>query len=144
MGALALRPTELALGAGIRRELVRAAREQSPREACGLLLGRLLADRIAIERVSAARNRASEPDRFEIDARDLLRAEELADAEGLVLLGAWHSHIGRPAVPSDADRAGMPANWVMAIVALDCGGEAQVRAWRRTGELECELDIGAR
>jgi proteasome lid subunit RPN8/RPN11 len=41
--------------------------------------------------------------RFQIAPKDYLRAEQWADAAGLVLLGVYHSHPDHPATPSATD-----------------------------------------
>lgn len=79
-----------------------------PREACGLLVGRALADgAIEIVRAEAAANLAADADAFELDpaARLALQRVLRAAGEGLAIVGHYHSHPDAPARPSARDRA---------------------------------------
>lgn len=77
------------------------AREEWPNECCGLLIGRT--DQIA--RLVRARNLRASPTRYLVDPEDHFAAIRLARAEGLELVGAYHSHPGAPPVPSATDLA---------------------------------------
>jgi proteasome lid subunit RPN8/RPN11 len=80
--------------------VVRHARERSPQECCGLLLGR------GVEIVEAvrARNIADDPvRRFLIDPRDHIAARRTARRSGVDLIGFYHSHPSSPAEPSATD-----------------------------------------
>ena len=77
------------------------AREASPCECCGLLLGR----RGDIAEVFRARNIADEPEsRFLIDPEDHFAARRAARTLGLDVVGFYHSHPRSPAEPSERDR----------------------------------------
>lgn len=79
------------------------ARAELPNECCGLLVG---ADERIVTAVPA-RNLRPTPHDFLIDPRDHLDAEKRARAEGLEVVGFYHSHPDAPAVPSRRDRAEM-------------------------------------
>ena len=86
----------------VRDRLIAHAREESPRECCGLLLGR--GDEVAEAR--RARNVASSPEtRFVIDPKDHIDARRDGRARGLEILGFYHSHPHGAAVPSATDLA---------------------------------------
>jgi desampylase len=86
----------------IRDRLIAHAREESPRECCGLLLGR--GDELA--EVRRARNVASSPaTRFVIDPKDHIDARRDGRSRGLEILGFYHSHPHGAAVPSATDVA---------------------------------------
>jgi desampylase len=96
--------------------LIAHAREESPRECCGLLLGR--GDEVA--EVRRARNVASSPaTRFVIDPKDHIDARRDGRARGLEILGFYHSHPHGAAVPSATDvaEAAYPGS-VYAIIGL--------------------------
>ena len=82
-------------------DIVDHARETAPAECCGLLIG------TAESIVEAARttNLASDPNRFEMDPGDHIRARREARTRGLDVLGFYHSHPRSPATPSARDRA---------------------------------------
>ena len=86
----------------VRDQLIAHAREESPRECCGLLLG--CGDDVV--EVRPARNVASSPaTRFVIDPKDHIDARRDARARGLEILGFYHSHPHGAAVPSATDLA---------------------------------------
>jgi proteasome lid subunit RPN8/RPN11 len=124
--------TMLRLPAGVARKLCRWAQGAWPAEACGLLVGRAAQDAAEVVRATLARNlRAHERgDRYEVDPADHLRAWKAAEAEGLEVLGAWHSHPDQPAVPSATDRAEAFAGLAYLIVEVRAGGAGELRAWR--------------
>jgi proteasome lid subunit RPN8/RPN11 len=83
-------------------ELVRHAREASPEECCGLLLGR---DDEVVD-AARARNIAADPStRFLIDPEDHFAARRAARARGLDVVGFYHSHPRSSAEPSARDLA---------------------------------------
>ncbi|MGH9312110.1 MAG: Mov34/MPN/PAD-1 family protein [Vicinamibacterales bacterium] len=89
----------------IRRSAVEAlishARTEAPRECCGLLVGQPgLVERI----VPATNVRASETS-YLIDPRDHFVAIRAARAEGLSVIGGYHSHPRSQALPSATDLA---------------------------------------
>ena len=45
-------------------------------------------------------------DRFYLDPRDYMRADRAARAQGLDIVGCYHSHPDHPAIPSERDRVG--------------------------------------
>ena len=96
--------------------LIAHAREESPRECCGILLGR---DNEIVQ-ARRARNVASSPaTRFVIDPKDHIDARRDGRALGLEILGFYHSHPHGAAVPSATDvaEAAYPGS-VYAIIGL--------------------------
>ena len=87
--------------------MIADARAAFPDECCGFLFGNETDDGDRHFSKIMVVNNSKEGDRrrrFEISAKDYLRAERFADAENLVLLGVYHSHPSHPAVPSEVDR----------------------------------------
>lgn len=70
-----------------------------PLEACGLLAGK--DDRV--EKVLFVRNQAQSPVRFVMDPYEQLQAFDWIDANGLDLLGIFHSHPSGPETASPTD-----------------------------------------
>lgn len=94
--------TGVALSAGARGTMLRAAAAAAPREACGILLGQ--GSRIDAATLTA--NVHPEPlTRFEIDPAALIAAHRAARNGGPQVLGYWHSHPNGLAEPSATDRA---------------------------------------
>ncbi|MDR1806416.1 MAG: M67 family metallopeptidase [Propionibacteriaceae bacterium] len=115
-----------------------------PAECCGVLLGRLEpgategCDRryaSAILPVDNARtDRAG--DRFVITPEAYLKAEAAADAQGLELLGFYHSHPDDQARPSDYDRDHAWPNLSYIVMAVQGQGDG---TGRTTGWASWEL-----
>jgi len=84
------------------RAILGQARSAYPRECFGALLGR---DALVL-RAEPVRNLADQPDRFDADPRDLLRAERLASSLRMQVIGYYHSHPSGDPDPSEHDLAG--------------------------------------
>jgi len=112
------------------------ARETSPRECCGILLG--TAAKI-VEAVPAT-NRARSPNRFLIDPKDHIDARRKARHDALSVVGFYHSHPHSEPYPSESDKA--EATYVDSIYVIVGGGDfSTLRAFRleRRGFIELEL-----
>jgi proteasome lid subunit RPN8/RPN11 len=125
----------LSLHEAERRKLVAWAMEAYPYEACGLMLGRQVASGVEVSEVRRARNldvtRAR--DRYELDPVDYLAAEQTAAAQGVELVGVWHTHPDHPARPSATDRALAWEGWSYLIAAVSAGQVTELRSWRLDG-----------
>jgi proteasome lid subunit RPN8/RPN11 len=121
-------------------DILAHARQTRPRECCGILLGD--ADRILTS--LRAENLADDPlRRFLIDPRDHFAARRVARAEGLFVVGFYHSHPAGAAVPSetDLDEALYP-DAVMLIVSIASEpGEGRLFRLRRDGADELPLEV---
>lgn len=90
-----------------------------PDEGCGLLLGRALAQDAVVSDVIASENVAHSAKVYEIDSRVLLQAYRRADADGLEVLGVFHSHTHSSAYPSPTDVTQAPdPTWHYVLVSL--------------------------
>jgi proteasome lid subunit RPN8/RPN11 len=115
------------------RAAVRAwARAAYPAEGCGLLIGTKSAGGCRVVRATSARNaRAGERgDRYEVDPADHLAGWKAAEADGLEVVGAWHSHPDHAAIPSATDLAEAHEGLSYLIVAVSEQGAGELRAWR--------------
>lgn len=87
-----------------------------PNEGCGLLLG--TPDGTVTE-VLASPNVADSAKLYEVDSRVLLRAYRRSEAEGLSVIGVFHSHTHSEAYPSPTDVAQAPdPTWHYVLVSL--------------------------
>jgi [CysO sulfur-carrier protein]-S-L-cysteine hydrolase len=84
-----------------RADMLQHARADAPNECCGLLVGR----RGVIEGSVRARNLQASPTRYLIDPQDHFAAMRSARAQGLHVVGAYHSHPGGAPTPSPSDVA---------------------------------------
>lgn len=87
--------------AAVLDEIATHARATLPDECCGLLVGRPS----WIVRAVPARNLTPSPTRYQIDPADHFAAIRAARADGLAVVGAYHSHPGARPVPSGRDLA---------------------------------------
>lgn len=81
----------------MRRHIIALA----PLEACGLLAGK----QDTVEAVLRVRNAEKSPVRFRMDPQEQLNAFEWMEANGLDLIGIYHSHPSRPETASATDIA---------------------------------------
>ena len=91
------------LPARLREEIFAHAREETPKECCGLIAGR----NGLPTRVVRCTNASSTPE-FRYSLREIRRVFEIED-EGDELVGIYHSHPRSPAYPSPTDRS--EAHW---------------------------------
>lgn len=106
-------------------DILSHAREEAPRECCGLLVGSI----DSVIRSVRAANLDASPTRYSIDPADHFRAIRDARTDGLEVVGAYHSHPASGAIPSATDiaEATSGANFVYLIVSLV---DEDVRAYR--------------
>lgn len=102
--------------------------EGYPHEVVGILAGR----DGRVDRVTALVNeRADSPkNRYQVSGLVLLRAEQALEAEGLGILGYYHSHPDHPAQYSDFDRDHALPNLSYVIVSVQRGEPVDIRSWR--------------
>jgi len=147
------------LEVGISAELAEKIREHGvetyPYECCGALLGKELgatgrAESEAIGAGSSREIRSLHPlvnrrddsprNRFSVTAEDVREAEKAARAQGLDVIGWYHSHPDHPARPSDYDRDHAWPWYSYIIVSVHTGVPQDMTSWRlkddRTGFLE--------
>jgi proteasome lid subunit RPN8/RPN11 len=128
--------------------------EAYPYECCGALLGTDLdisafdpnenSRKISREVLSLFplinRRDDSPRNRFAVTADDVREAEKAASAQGLEVIGWYHSHPDHPARPSDFDRDHAWPWYSYIIVSVHTGVPQDMTSWRlkddRTGYLE--------
>jgi proteasome lid subunit RPN8/RPN11 len=98
-----------------------------PEECCGALLGTAGNGAVHVTRVERIENSSREEKRrrYVVAPLEYARVERLADADGLAVLGFYHSHPDHPAVPSEYDREhGLPIfHYVVLAVGPESSGE---------------------
>jgi proteasome lid subunit RPN8/RPN11 len=96
-------------------EMIAHAYDGYPLEACGLLVGR--GDHV--HRFVACTNDAASSRVYTIPPKEHLRAEMAAEADGLEVIGVFHSHTHTEPYPSPTDVAQAPdPAWHYVIVSL--------------------------
>ena len=106
-------------------DMLAHARQEAPRECCGLLVG----NGDAVTRNVRARNLDERTTRYLVDPEDHFTAIREARSEGAEVIGAYHSHPTTDPVPSPSDiaEAYSAAEFVYVIVSLV---KEEVRAYR--------------
>jgi len=86
------------------RIMIKDATDTFPNECCGFFFG-LSGEEPLVTDVQLVFNKheGDQKRRFKIDPTDYQAAEQYATANGLDILGVYHSHPLHPAVPSDTD-----------------------------------------
>ncbi len=94
------------LPAAVAAVLPRLADAALPREACGLLVGRVEPGCVHVNGFAPSRNLAAAPDGFEIDTSLHLALQRRLRAQGERVVGVWHSHPAGDVRPSARDADG--------------------------------------
>ncbi len=119
-------------------EMISHARDEAPREACGLLAGR----NGRVLRIYRIRNADRSPTSYKLDPDQQFRAFKDIENRGLDFLGIYHSHPSSPATLSarDMEQAYYPEVSYI-LISLADPAEAQVRAFRIHAEGVTEEDL---
>lgn len=106
------------------------ARSTYPEECCGFLLG-LDGEVRRIQRALPAQNvnQASRTNRYNIDPKDLIRADEDARRANLYLVGIYHSHPDAPAQPSQFDLEHAWPWYTYLVLSVQNGQPKDVSVW---------------
>jgi proteasome lid subunit RPN8/RPN11 len=111
--------------------------ETYPHECCGALLGRDTenAKREPLREVAALfplinRRDDSPRNRFSVTSEDVMAAEKEARAQGLEVVGWYHSHPDHPARPSEFDREHAWPWYSYIIVSVHKGAPQDMTSWR--------------
>ena len=114
-----------------------------PDECCGFLFGTEDSDDRIFKDILVVNN-AKEGDkrrRFEISAKDYLKAERYASDRDLTLLGVYHSHPNHPAIPSEHDRVAAQPYFSYIIVSVYDREIKNCRSWRLSDDEQFEEEI---
>jgi proteasome lid subunit RPN8/RPN11 len=99
------------------RQMVAHALDGLPNEACGLFAG--APGQGKAHEIYRCRNAAESSRVYTVDPLDHLRADRDAEANGMEIIGVYHSHTHTEAYPSETDVKQAPdPNWHYVIVSL--------------------------
>jgi proteasome lid subunit RPN8/RPN11 len=119
--------------------IIAHARRDFPNECCGMIAMR---DGAAVA-VHEATNVAASPLRFEVEGREILRAQDAFEADDAEMGAIYHSHTRSDPYPSQTDvnfARGWPGvEWL--IVGLRREGEPTVRSYRIDDGVIEELEV---
>ncbi len=112
------------------RILAQAERDY-PYETCGLLLGKIQRDvRVVFGSYETPNaNKERKNDRYEIDPKDYMKAEDKAREFGLEIVGVYHSHPDHPDRPSQFDEERAFEGFSYIIVSVQKGRAVSYRSW---------------
>lgn len=85
-------------------QMIAYARAEAPNEACGLIAGKENEEEKLVQKVYYLTNTDASGEHFSIDLKEQLLAVKDMRANGLKLLGNWHSHPETPSRPSEEDK----------------------------------------
>lgn len=120
-------------------EMIGAAYDGYPLEACGLLIG--AGNRV--QRYIACTNEAASARVYTIPGKEILLAERAAEADGLQVIGVFHSHTHSEPYPSPTDVEQAPdPSWAYVIVSLKREAP-EARCYRIVAEGVNEVPISA-
>lgn len=127
--------TTLRLPAELLERIREHGRETYPEECCGVMLGRFdrATGRTEVARLVAEENQREDEhrhNRYLISPQSVLHAERAARAEGLSIVGYYHSHPDHPSRPSDFDRDHAWPDQSYLIVAVAGGEPRTAQSWR--------------
>jgi len=129
----------VAVPSGALRAIAAHAYQCFPEECCGLLIGEAKSGRVA--RFVPVTNVAHSAKVYTIDAKEHLRAELAAEAEGFEVIGVVHSHTHTEPYPSPTDVAqAVDPAWHYVIVSLKRGAP-ETRSYLIAGETITEETI---
>ena len=97
-------------------DLMQHANEESPYEACAILLGNTDEETWQTTEIFLAENIDKSEINFTISNKQLLEGYKRAEEKGLDIVGIFHSHPKSEAAPSDTDikfMKGNPVPWVI-------------------------------
>ncbi|MDR1454525.1 MAG: M67 family metallopeptidase [Tannerella sp.] len=110
--------------------IIQQACDELPDETCGLLAG----TDGAVKKRFPMENADHSPEHFSFDPREQFRVLREARAEGLRILGSYHSHPSTPARPSDEDIRLAYDPDILYFIASLAGEHPVVKAFARAAE----------
>jgi len=124
----------------IYNQIITHAKEAYPNEGCGALIGEEHSEFRGDKEPEIAKNvlmvfrmkninKDRAKDRYEIDPKELLRVEKEAFANGLQVIGFYHSHPDHPDMPSAFDRERAWPFYSYVIISVKRRKEISVKSW---------------
>ena len=130
--------TTLSISTGIAERIRKHGAETYPHECCGALLGHdpdidgeRRRPREILDCLALLNRRDDSPNnRFSIAPLDVIEADRVAQAQGMELIGWYHSHPDHPPKPSEYDRNHAWPWFSYIIVSVRAGVPAEMTSWR--------------
>ena len=125
----------------VKNNMIMDAEKTFPDECCGFIIGDGVKQEINLAIPVHNAKEGDKRRRFEISPGDYLKAEQLADEKGLVLLGVYHSHPNHPSIPSEMDRLAAQPNFSYIILSVMNGSFASMQSWKLNEQSQFEEEI---
>lgn len=109
-----------------------------PYEGCGVLIGNPAPGAVSVSEVFEGRNLVQDRrhDRYELDPKDIIQAEQRAREAGQEVVGFYHTHPDHPARPSQFDTERAWSGYHYVVIAVEAGQLAEATAWQLAEEKE--------
>lgn len=115
----------------VKKEIYEHACKTYPNECCGFSYGTENPERTIILSKPVDNSQQGEKQRrYQISSSDYMKAEQFAIQNNLILLGIYHSHPDRPAIPSDFDTQHALPFFSYLIVSIANKEAKEMRSWR--------------
>ncbi|MGC1405859.1 MAG: M67 family metallopeptidase [Candidatus Dormiibacterota bacterium] len=103
-----------------------------PFEGCGVLVGALGEQGATVVKVMEGHNLVEDRrrDRYELDPRDIIKAERDARESHLEVIGFFHTHPDHPARPSQFDTDRAWPGYYYVVISVHAGQLGEATAWR--------------
>ena len=126
----------LRISEALLEEIRRHGEAAYPAECCGALAGRMQGSggKEVARLAPAVNRRTDDPHRYLIAPDDLRRLEAQLGAEGLEIVGYYHSHPDHPAVPSGYDTEHAWPWYSYLIVRVEGGRGREAASWTLADE----------
>jgi len=124
---------QVILSRALQADIFDQMRSTYPNEGGGFLFGSTNGDSVTIRQITQVENVFEEEEqyhRYAMTPQDWMRLEDEAEAQGLTLVGYYHSHPDSPAIPSVYDRDHALPNFVYIITQVQDGQAVDMRVWR--------------
>jgi proteasome lid subunit RPN8/RPN11 len=124
---------KLTLTRGLLAEIQTHGEQSYPDEGAGFVLGRADGEEregLAIFAAPNSREQAARARRYLLEPGELLKAEQAAAAQGLDVIGIFHSHPDHPDQPSEFDRDWAQPWFSYLITSVQQGKATSTRSWR--------------
>ncbi len=123
--------SNIILKAEHRRAIAQRGEALYPSECRGVLLGQQNGTNTRVEALVFLDDAEAEAGhRYSLAPQERAAAEQQASAQGLQIVGAFHSHVDQPARPSIHDRHQADPNLSYVIVGIRQGRAHELAAWK--------------
>jgi len=130
----------LNLTAELKKNIKTSGEASYPNECCGIILGEINEDGSKNAKRTENINNSSENNeqyhRFLITPEDMFKAEKIARAAKLEIIGFYHSHPDHPSMPSGYDKDHALPFYSYVIISVDNGKAQVLTSWELTADRE--------